>query len=95
MKEFLIKIMIDSAIALLKSLMPSLIREAKELIQAAFDFDMSGAEKMAKVVESLKEIGGEVGEELSEMSGSLLNLVLELLVTDAKIERGDSVITEG
>ena len=80
-------IAITLIITLIQSMMDNgLVDKIQELVHEAFDFDMTGDEKRAWVVESLKELGGLLGAAVASTAPWLINLALEALVAKEKVD---------
>lgn len=93
MKELILKYLIEAAYFGLKAAIDGgLVDEIKQLVNAAFDFDMPGKEKKDKVMLELKDIGGVIGEAVSEMTGWFLSTVVDIFVAKAKIDRGEPIL---
>lgn len=87
MKEILIKLAVQTALSIIKNAIDGgLVKQVQELVLEAFSFEGTGEERKARVMEELKDIGGIIGEALSETSGWLIDTLISLTVGEYKLK---------
>jgi len=63
---------------------PDFIKNVKELVLAAMNFDMTGPEKKQAVLQELKDIGGAMADTLADTSTFILSLAVDIVVAYLK-----------